>query len=160
MAEKQEKKKKQPSEVDNLKATVTDLTDSIKRLQAEFENYKKRTNKEKLDFTQYACANVISKLLPILDSFEAALKNNKLNDGTELILKQFEDILHAEGLKKIQTDGQKFDPYKHEVMMQEESEKEDGVILEELQSGYELNGHVIRHSKVKISKNSGGKNGN
>lgn len=131
------------------------LLDTLQRLQAEFENYKKRTEKEKSEFVKFSNSNLISKLLPILDNFELALKNKHKKDdfiqGTEMIYNEFIQILKEIGLEKIQAQNQKFDPYLHEALLQEKSNK-DNIVLEELQTGYKLNDKVLRHTKVKISK--------
>ena len=135
---------------------VTELTDDLKRVQADFENYKKRCEKESSNFREFAKADLIKKLLTILDSFEMALKNTEKHDefvkGTELIFSQLYSLLKNEGVDHINTENKKFDPYKHEVMLTSTSDKEDDTILEELQKGYTLKGQVLRHSKVKISK--------
>ena len=127
----------------------------MKRLQAEFENYKKRIEKEKLKFVRYAHADVIASILPVLDSFEIALKNtgdkDKFVDGMKMVYAQLYSTLGADGLKPISASGEKFDPYKHEVLMKEESDKPEGTILEEFQKGFMLNDKVLRFSKVKIS---------
>ncbi|MBI2558110.1 nucleotide exchange factor GrpE [Candidatus Woesearchaeota archaeon] len=132
-----------------------ELVDTSKRLQAEFENYKKRADKEKTEFTKFAHADLIAQMLPVLDSFEIAIKNTndkeKFIEGMKMIYAQFHSILEAEGLRHIKTAGEKFDPYKHEVLMKEESDKPEDTILEEFQKGYMLNDKVLRHSKVKIS---------
>lgn len=155
--EKNDKKQKEifgkkPEE----KEVIADLTDSLQRLQAEFENYKKRVEKEKKEIVKYAEANLIYKLLPILDTFEIALRNTndheKFVKGVEMIYAQLFSALESEGLKPIESLGKKFDPYLHDVMLKQKSDKEDGIVLEELQAGYMLNGKVLRHSKVKISE--------
>ena len=154
--------KEKSSELSNLKKeleqknkTIDELTDTLKRLQAEFENYKKWNVKEKTEFVKYANADVITQLLPVLDSFEIALKNtadkDKFIEGMKIIYAQFHSILESEGLKQIKSVGEKFDPYKHEVLMKEESDKPEETVLEEFQKGYMLNDKVLRHSKVKIS---------
>ena len=134
---------------------IEELTDTLKRLQAEFENFKKRIEKEKIEFAKYANAGIISGILPVIDSFEFALKHSsekeKFVDGIKMIYAQLYSTLEAEGLHPIKTEGEKFDPYKHEVLMKEESDKPEGTILEELQKGYMLNDKVLRFSKVKIS---------
>lgn len=134
---------------------IEELTDTLKRLQAEFENYKKRVEKEKAEFVKFAHADVVAEMLPVLDSFEIALKNTsdkeKFVEGIKIIFAQFHSILEAEGLKPIKAAGEKFDPYRHEVLMKEESDKPEGTILEEFQKGYMLNDKVLRFSKVKIS---------
>ena len=165
---KTEEQKKEPAkheknnEIENLRKeleqknkTVEELTDTLKRLQAEFDNYRKRIDKEKTEFRKYAHAEIIAGILPIIDSFEIALKNaadsEKFIDGIKLIYAQIYSMLESQGLRPIKTDGEKFDPYKHEVLMKEESDKPEGTILEEFQKGYMLNDKVLRFSKVKIS---------
>lgn len=134
---------------------IEELTDALKRLQAEFENFRKRVDRERVEFIKFAHADIIAKMLPVLDSFELALKNThdkeKLVEGVKMIFAQLYSILEAEGLKPIKAAGEKFDPYKHEVLMKEASDKPEETILEEFQKGYILNDRVIRHSKVKIS---------
>ncbi len=160
--QKKEPQKEKTDELGNLKKeieqknkTIEDLTDTLKRLQAEFENYKKRNEKEKIEFVKYAHAGIIANMLPVLDSFEIALKNtndkDKFIEGMKIVYAQFHSILEAEGLKPIKSTGEKFDPYRHEVLMKGESEKPEGTILEEFQTGYILNDKVLRFSKVKIS---------
>ena len=151
-ADEKEEVKKQLEEKNQK---IEELTDTLKRLQAEFENYKKWNAKEKTEFVKYAHADIIEKMLPVLDSFEMALKHTnepqKFINGMKLIYAQLHSALEAEGLRLIKTDGEKFDPYKHEVLMKEESDKPEGTILEEFQKGYMLNDKVLRFSKVKVS---------
>mgnify|MGYP001231723207 CR=1 FL=1 len=149
-----EKTKKEAKKKHTDKDKLTELTDTLKRLQAEFENYKKRVDKEKEEFVKYSKADLIVNLLPILDSFEMGLRNKDSKEfvkGMELVFSQFVTELEKEGLRPIRTE-EKFDPYLHEVMLKEKSDKEDGLILEELQKGYMLNDKVLRHSKVKVSE--------
>jgi len=154
--EDKQAKPKEKSEIEKQKEQISELTDSLQRLQAEFENYKKRTDREKQEFLKYAEANIISGLLPILDSFELALKNTSNKEdftkGVEMIFSQLYSLLEKQGLKPIE--AKKFDPYKHEVLLQEKSDKEEGAILEELQKGYMLNDKVLRPTKVKVAKKS------
>ena len=102
---------------------------------------------------------MIKNILPILDSFEVALKNKTVGTefakGIEMIYAQLFSMLENSGLKRIDAEGKQFDPYLHEALMQEESDKEDGLVIEEFQKGYFLNGNILRHSKVKISKKRG-----
>lgn len=131
-----------------------ELEDMLKRLQADFENYKKQVEKKKAELCRYASCEMILKLLPLLDSFENALKNSK--DGAQDIMvlyKQLYDILSKEGLRPIEAVGKKLDPFRHDVLMQESDPKlEDEIITEELLRGYMLNDRVLRHSKVKVNK--------
>lgn len=151
---KEKKSVKKPTEEEK----IAELTETLQRLQAEFENYKKRIEKEKAEFVKYAKAELIQRLLPTLDTFEIALKSTKDNEkfvkGMEMVYAQFVSTLQSEGLKPIEAIGKKFDPYLHEVMLKEKSDKDEGIVLEELQKGYMLNDKVLRHSKVKISEKS------
>ena len=162
--------KEEPSEIEQLKAelaknqaVIADYTEHLKRLQAEFENYCKRVEKERKEYAGMASEKLIVKLLLIIDDFERALVTLKgvpeeARKGIEMIFKNFHKILDEERVEPIKAVGQKFDPYKHEVLMQAESDKPDDIVLEELQKGYTMNGKVIRYAKVKISKNGGSKN--
>jgi molecular chaperone GrpE len=152
--EKKEQEVKQKKEKSEEQEKIEELTDILKRLQAEFENYKKRVAKESSEFIRCASADLIKKLLPVLDSFEQAIKNKESKEfvkGVELIFAQLSSVLAEAGLKKIECEGKCFDPYCHEVLLQEESDK-DGIVLEELQKGYAVYGNVIRTAKVKVGK--------
>lgn len=135
---------------------VQEYIEHLQRLQAEFDNYRKRAEQEKQLIIKQANQELIQELLTVLDSFELAFKAQKGDDefakGMKLIFSEIYSTLEKEGLRKIDCIGKKFDSNLHEVMLQEESDKEDGTILEELQKGYMLNDRVIRFSKVKISK--------
>lgn len=134
--------------------------DSLLRLSAEFENVRKRTQKEKEEFVKYANEKLILELIDIMENLERGLENakkaenkDKLIEGMKLIYKQFKNVLEKNGLTPIKALGEKFDPYKHEAMMQTiTDEYEDGTILEEFARGYMLNNKVIRYSKVRVSK--------
>ncbi len=151
---KTEKHKKQEKEDSKYKESEENYLEQLKYLQADFENYKKRISREREEFINTANENLIKELLTVLDDFEMAnthAKNKEDLEGLNLIHKNLLKILEKFGLKKIETKGKKFDHNYHEVLLKEPSDKEEGVILEELQAGYLLNGKVIRHSKVKIS---------
>jgi molecular chaperone GrpE len=155
--ESQEKhdKKHEPKE-----SQIDELTNTLKRLQAEFENYKKRSDKESIITIKNANSRLVADILPVLDSFELALKEGtnenpevvKFRKGLELIYTQLYSTLNGYGLKIIDTKNQKFDPYKHEVLMVKECSDADDLILQEFQKGYMLNDIIIRHSKVMIAK--------
>jgi len=138
---------------------IDELTETLKRLQAEFENFKKRSEREWSERTTFAGERVIADLLPVLDTFDKALQNTKdgvdakaLRSGLTGIHKQLMTALQREGLREIKTDG-KLDPFKHEALMREEAEDgDDGKILEVFQKGYMLGPKVIRTAKVKVSK--------
>ncbi len=135
---------------------VKEYVEHLQRLQAEFENYRKRAEQEKKLIIKQANQELIQKLLNMLDSFELAFKAIKEEDefskGIKMIYSEFYSTLEKEGLKSINCLGKKFDPHFNEVLLQEESDKEEGTIIEELQKGYMLNDRVVRFSKVKISK--------
>ncbi|MBS3131064.1 nucleotide exchange factor GrpE [Candidatus Woesearchaeota archaeon] len=150
--EKKESRKEKKSD----KETIEELTDSLQRLQAEFDNYRKRLEKEKQEFVKYSKAEIIENILPILDSFELALRNSKdpekFRKGVEMIYAQLVSALEREGLRPINAAGKKFDPYYHEVLLKEKFDKDEDIVLEELQKGYMLNDRVLRYSKVKVSQ--------
>ncbi len=137
---------------------IAELTDVLQRLQAEFENYKKRCDKDNIEFRNYVNSEMTGKLLPILDSFELALKNAQNKEefvkGVEMIFGQLYDMIEKEGVRQIKTEGEKFDPYKHEILMSEKTDKEedDEKIIEELQKGYMFKDRVLRYAKVKVLK--------
>ncbi len=138
---------------------VEDYKETLQRLQAEFENFRKRIEKEKEEFVKYSDASFIKELLPIVDSIESCIEkmqNENEIEGVLLIRKQFMDLLHQKGLEEINSLGEKFNPEQHEAMMQDnEPGKEDGVVLEEFQKGYLLHDKVLRPAKVKINKLEG-----
>ncbi|MBN2881131.1 nucleotide exchange factor GrpE [Candidatus Woesearchaeota archaeon] len=136
---------------------IIDLTNTVKRVQADFENYKKRMDVHRIESIKVAAKDIITQLLPVLDSFELALKhkttdNEIICNGFEMIYKNFEQVLENNGLTEIDAVGKDFDPYEHEALLQEQSDKKKHVVLEVLQKGYKLNGKVIRTAKVKIAQ--------
>ncbi|MBS3157878.1 nucleotide exchange factor GrpE [Candidatus Woesearchaeota archaeon] len=141
--------------LDECKKHLDETTALLQRVQADFENYKKRCHKDYETITKNANKQLIANLLPILDSFQFALKSTTNQEnfikGIELIYSQFYSALETQGVRKIEAVGKKFDPYKHEVLLQEKSEKGEDIILEELQAGYMLGDVVLRYSKVKVA---------
>ncbi|MBN2261150.1 MAG: nucleotide exchange factor GrpE [Clostridiales bacterium] len=148
-------------EVD-FKIQFNDLNDKFLRLNAEFMNYKKRTEKEKSDIYKYANEKIFVELLPVIDNMERALSSiegaedhKSVIEGVNLIKKSFDEFLKKNGIEIIPAKGEKFDPnYHHAVMTEENEEVEDDTVIDEFQSGYKLNNKVIRHSMVKVSKKS------
>ena len=136
------------------------LWDKYLRLQAEFDNYKKRSYREKLEFVKYANEGLILELLEILDNFERGIKAadqkkdfDLLHQGVDMISRQLHSLLESKGLVKIKTKGEKFDPHQHEAIeVTEADDAQEDVIAEELQSGYLLNGRIVRPAKVKVVK--------
>lgn len=135
---------------------IEELTNLAKRVQADFENFKKQQEKEKAGFCKYASAELIKKFLPLLDSFQLALKSDnnpeEFKKGVELIYSQFWQILQSEGIKPIEALGKELDPFCHEVLLQEKSDKPENTVIEELQKGYMMKDAVLRPAKVKIAK--------
>jgi len=134
--------------------------DKLLRIQADFDNYKKRLEREKSEFIKFANAEILCEILKILDDFERAVEAGKkkhdfdvLHKGVELIWIDFKEFLKQKGLKEIEAKGKPFDPHEHEAMMQEETEEHpENYVVEEFQKGYKLNDRIIRPAKVKVAK--------
>src|SRR5437660_9144429 len=146
-------------EIEALKKERDGLYDRLLRKQAEFDNYKKRTDREKSDFMQFASADLMKELLNVLDSLELALKNaatqtggQNMLRGFELIYKQIQDTLTRFGLKPIEAKGKKFDPHFHQaVSSQATDEAEENTVVEEMRKGYLLNGRLLRPAMVAVA---------
>lgn len=133
------------------------LRDSLARLQADFENYRNRSEREREEQAKYAGEGLIMKLLPTLDNFQRAFQNCDPEDpfvkGMHLVYDELMNTLTKEGLEAIVSDGETFDPMLHHAVMTEEAEgTESGVVLETFQTGYKLKEKIIRPSMVKVSK--------
>ena len=140
---------------------VNEERDKYLRLAAEFDNYRKRTLKEKAELIKNGGEKTLTAILPVLDDFERALKNMEaseetkaMKEGVELIFSKFQKILGQEGLQKIDTDGKDFDVDFHEAIALIPAPSEDlkGKILDCVQTGYMLNEKVIRHAKVAVAQ--------
>ncbi len=145
------------SDMDALEKKFGELNDSYLRLYADFDNYKKRTAKEKTETALYATALVMQKLLPVIDNFERALaaetEESAFYTGVKMVYKQLDEILVSEGLKAIPAEGELFDPNLHHAVMTESDEaKDDNVITEQLQRGYMYKEKVLRPAMVKVNK--------
>lgn len=150
------------SEVERDKQLTQEITENktdeylirLKYLQADFDNYRKQFEKEKEAIMRLANEKLVRDLLVIADDLERAVlvaEHGKIKDGLELLSKNFMKILEKYGLQRIETVGKPFNPYVHEAIAQEQSSEPDGMILEELLSGYTLHGKVIRPAAVKIA---------
>ncbi len=145
-------------ELENKNEEIKKLNDSYLRLQADFVNYKKRVEKDKISTIAYANEDLVSGLLPIIDNFERAIdavedKEDSFFQGMEMIYDQLIKFLADNGLEKIEALGKQFDPnYHHAAFMEESEDVEEGVILEVYQKGYKLKDKVIRPSMVKVAK--------
>ncbi|MCP4650674.1 MAG: nucleotide exchange factor GrpE [PVC group bacterium] len=148
------------AEYEVLKHQEQIATERIARIQADFDNARKRMERDKLDFLRFSEENIISELVPFIDDFQrafAAADKTKdfdvLHKGVEMILNHLLELLKKKGVKPIEAEGKLFDPAYHEAMMQVESEEHpENTVIEELQKGYMLNDKVLRTAKVKVSK--------
>jgi len=147
------------SELQKVRAERDTLLDRLARLQAEFENARKRAVREQQDYREYAVSDTVKSLLPILDSFERALEvagknGNVLRAGVELVYKQLEDGLVKLGLRQMPAKGEPFDPHLHEAIeMVDTDEVEDHHVLDELQRGYKLKERLLRPAMVRVARN-------
>jgi molecular chaperone GrpE len=145
------------AERDQLQAEVADLQDRLLRRQAEFENFRKRNERDRSDFLEYAGMEVVREILPILDDFERALKTESSDEGhrkgVELIYQRLLDTLKKIGLEPIEVaPGTQFDPNLHQAVVRVETEDApDNTILEEFQRGYNFKGKLLRPAMVKVA---------
>ncbi|MFZ4398769.1 MAG: nucleotide exchange factor GrpE [Bacteroidales bacterium] len=172
IAEKEIKKEKQKNEakktekekyedtINDLGNKLADTNDKYLRLYSEFDNYRKRTSKERIDLSKTASEDMIINLLPVLDDFERALKaietNNQiaaLHEGVELIFSKLQNILGQKGLKAMESIGTEFDPELHDAIAQMPASEEEskGKVIDDVQKGYYLYDKVIRHAKVVVA---------
>ena len=146
--------------LERTKAEAAENHDLYLRKTAEFENYRRRRDRELEELVRTANAGLISQFLPVLENFERALNHNESGEGfdayrkgVEMIVNQFKEVLRREGLEPIESVGQTFDPNLHEALLQTYSQDyETGVVCEEIERGYRLGDRVIRHAKVAVSQ--------
>lgn len=138
-----------------------DLNNRFLRLYAEFENFRKRTNKERLDIINNANADLLKDLIPVIDDFERAITNNEgsedvvaIKEGFSLIYNKYRGILNTKGLKPMESKGEVFDPEVHEAVanMPTEDKELKGKIIDDLEKGYFLNEKVLRYAKVVVGQ--------
>ncbi|MDI3534438.1 MAG: molecular chaperone GrpE [Thermosediminibacterales bacterium] len=147
-------------ELEDKKRELDELINKFARLQADFDNYKKRVAKERQEMSLYILEDLVSQLLPVVDNFERALdsakstgENESLLNGLNMIFKQIKGIMEKNGVKEIEAKEKEFNPRLHEAVMQEETDKyPSNTVIEVLQKGYTLNNKVIRPSLVKVAK--------
>ena len=159
MADNIEKTEQAEEEVDEL-AQMTrerdEYLDSLQRLKAEFDNYRKRSARDQESLVARAGERLVRELLPVLDDLERALvaaeqhEEAKLEDGVRLVHRQLAELLRKEGLVEIETNG-KFDPHVHEALLSQPSEAEEGSVLDVLQKGYVLGDRVLRPARVVVA---------
>ena len=157
LEEKNEKLANLEKDLEKKNEELDEYLSHIQRLQADFENFKKHTEKRNQEIIQFANENMIVNLLDSYEDLERVLKKSnteeELREGVELVYSKIKNTLEKEGLEEIPTEGEKFDPFKHEALMAESSEDhENGEIIEELMKGYTLKDKVIKYSKVKVCK--------
>lgn len=149
------------TEASELQGAVQELKDKHLRLLAEFENYKKRTMRERLELVNSASKDVILSLLPVLDDFNRAKMSaddpenaEQFSEGVLLVYNRLNSILQQKGLQPMTSTGEKFDPEWHEALteipVQDENQK--GVVVDTIETGYSLNDKIIRHAKVVVGK--------
>lgn len=148
----------QAAEIGQLKKEKDELYDRLLRKHADFENFRKRAERDKKEYRTYALSEFITEMLVILDNFERALShtgetvNSDYRKGVELIYRQFRDLLHKKGLRTIEAMGHSFDPNFHEAIFREErNDLPENTILEELQKGYFFHDKLLRPAMVKVS---------
>ena len=143
-----------------LQSERDEYLDTLRRVQAEFENYRKRVIKEQTALVDRATGGLVEQLLPVLDSFELALKNfdaaggedtESVRKGVDLVYAELLGVLEKAGLSRVEADGKPFDPNVHEAVMQEEGEGEP-IVTDVLRTGYTLKGRVLRPAMVKVSR--------
>lgn len=144
-------------EIETREELVEGHLKMLQRLQAEFENYKKRAERERKEYIEKANADLILKLLSVLDDFERSLQVkspdlDSFKKGMVMIHKKFQNILEKEGLTPIDAVGEEFDPYYHEAVLAEVGDYQEDIIVEELEKGYMFKNRVLRPSKVKVGK--------
>jgi molecular chaperone GrpE len=147
------------SEYDQLKSERDQLLDRLARLQAEFENARKRAEREKADYRDFATSNVVEQFLPVLDNFGLALKSKgtaeQLRSGVELIVKQMEEVLAKLQVTAVPAVGEEFDPRVHEALgTVERDDFPDQHIAEEIRRGYKLRERLLRPAMVRVAHNT------
>ncbi|HEY2857748.1 MAG TPA: nucleotide exchange factor GrpE [Terracidiphilus sp.] len=146
------------AEYEQLKAERDQLVDRVARLQAEFENARKRAEREKADYRDYAAASVVEQFLPVLDNFELALKATgsaeQLRSGVELIVKQMEEVLRQMNVTPVPAVGEEFNPHHHEALGSvERLDLPDQHVAEEIRRGYKIREKLLRPAMVRVVSN-------
>lgn len=147
------------AEMESLRQQVQDHQEKVLRIQADYDNFRRRTRQEKEEFAKYASAKLLEELIPVVDNFERALAAGKetndydsLYKGLEMTFRQMDQVLRQEGLEPMDSVGKPFNPDFHQAIMQVESEDyEEGIVVEEVQKGYKLKEKVLRPAMVKVS---------
>ena len=146
----------EPSEAEKLAAELADTQDKYRRMLAEYDNFRKRSAREREGLYQDAAANTVAAMLPVLDNLERALQTETADEaykkGVEITVRQFYECLDKLKVKEIPAQGEQFDPAFHIAVMHVEQEGvDDNTVVEFFQKGFEMNGRVIRHAMVKVA---------
>ena len=155
----QEPQDENAAQIEKLTADLKEKEDRVLRLQADFENFRRRTGKEKEELSAVVTQGILKDMLPLLDNFERAMAaetkdGEAFQKGVEMIFTQFTEILKKNGLEHIKVEGQKFDPNFHQAVMRvQNADMEDDDIAQELQKGYMVKGRVVRPSMVQVVAN-------
>ena len=150
-----------PETLTEAQEAMADMNERIIRLTADFDNFRKRAQREKDEARQFANQGLLEKLLPVLDNFEMALTAVKdadpsVRDGVQMILDQLLGVLKESGVEPVDAMGQPFDPNLHEALSQEETtEVEEGTVVQQVQRGYKLNDRLVRPARVVVAKAPG-----
>ena len=150
-----------PETLTEAQEAIAELNERIVRLTADFDNFRKRAQREKDEARQFANQGLLEKLLPVLDNFEMALTAVKdadpsVRDGVQMILDQLLGVLKESGVEPVDAMGQPFDPNLHDALSQEETtEVEEGTVVQQVQRGYKLNDRLVRPARVVVAKAPG-----
>ena len=148
------------ADLDKARAEAESYLDDLRRLQADFDNYRKRTLREQTARAASASQALVARLLPVLDNFELAVSSaersrdfDRMLKGVEMVFGELREVLEAEGLVRIEAEGKPFDPERHEAVIAVEQEgSEPGMVVDIVRAGYELGGKVLRPAMVKVAK--------
>ena len=148
------------ADLDKARAEAESYLDDLRRLQADFDNYRKRTLREQTARAAAASQALVARLLPVLDNFELAVSSaersrdfDRMLKGVEMVFGELREVLEAEGLVRIEAEGKPFDPERHEaVIAVEQEDTEPGMVVDIVRAGYELRGKVLRPAMVKVAK--------
>jgi molecular chaperone GrpE len=148
------------ADLDKARAEAESYLDDLRRLQADFDNYRKRTLREQTTRAASASQALVARLLPVLDNFELAVSSaersrdfDRMLKGVEMVFGELREVLEAEGLVRIEAEGKPFDPERHEaVIAVDEEDTEPGMVVDIVRAGYELRGKVLRPAMVKVAK--------
>ena len=153
-----------PSNLNEAQQQIDELNERVVRLTADYDNYRKRAQRDKIEARQFANQGILEKLLPVLDNFEMAIiavkdADPSVRDGVQMIYDQLLSVLKAEGVESVDAVGKQFDPNLHEAISQEESDEvEEGEVISQIQRGFILNNRLVRPARVVVAKAAEGAN--